>query len=103
MAGWFGESNPEHYLGLWKSDTGDVNYGAYRNSRFDARMAAAAEEADLTRRNQLLREAEAIGIVDYPVVPLYSVMVRRLVSPALDGWHDNPRDAHPARFLRWRE
>jgi oligopeptide transport system substrate-binding protein len=102
MAGWFGESNPEHYLGLWKSDTGDVNYGGYANADFDARMATAAGEADLTRRNALLRDAEAIGIVDYPVVPLYSVMVRRLVNPTLDGWHDNARDAHPARFLHWR-
>lgn len=102
MAGWFGESNPEHYLGLWKSDTGDVNYGGYASHRFDARMAAASEIADLERRNTLLREAEAIGIADYPVVPLYSVMVRRLVDPRLGGWHDNPRDAHPARFLHWQ-
>ncbi len=102
MAGWFGESNPEHYLGLWKSDTGDVNYGGYVSARFDAKMAAAAELAALDRRNAVLREAEAIGIADYPVVPLYSVMVRRLVNPALAGWHDNSRDAHPARFLRWR-
>lgn len=103
MAGWFGESNPEHYLGLWKSDTGDVNYGAYANPKFDATMTEAADVADLDRRNALLREAEAIGIADYPVVPLYSVMVRRLVDPALAGWQDNPRDAHPARFLHWRE
>ncbi len=102
MAGWFGESNPEHYLGLWKSDTGDVNYGGYTNARFDARMAAASGVADLEQRNDLLHTAEAIGIANYPVVPLYSVMVRRLVNPALAGWHDNPRDAHPARFLRWR-
>lgn len=102
MAGWFGESNPEHYLGLWASATGDVNYGAYANPRFDARMAAADAIADLAARNAVLREAEAVGIADYPVVPLYTVMVRRLVSPRLGGWHDNPRDAHPARFLFWR-
>jgi oligopeptide transport system substrate-binding protein len=102
MAGWFGESNPEHYLGLWKSDTGDVNYGSYADPAFDARMAAAAAEADLRARNVLLREAEAIGIAGHPVIPLYSVMVRRLVDARLGGWHDNPRDAHPARFLHWR-
>jgi oligopeptide transport system substrate-binding protein len=102
MAGWFGESNPEHYLGLWKSDTGDVNYGRYANPRFDQQMARAADIADLERRNALLRQAEAVGIADYPAVPLYAVMVRRLVDPSLGGWHDNPRDAHPARFLHWR-
>ena len=102
MAGWFGESNPEHYLGLWHSRTGDVNYGGYANPAFDTRMDQAAAEADLDSRNRLLREAEAIGIADFPVIPLYSVTVRRLVDPALTGWHENPRDAHPARFLRWR-
>lgn len=90
MAGWFGESNPEHYLGLWNSDTGDVNYGGYANPAFDRKMAAAAVEADLQARNALLREAEALGAADHPVVPLYSVMVRRLVHPHLGGWHDNP-------------
>lgn len=102
MAGWFGESNPEHYLGLWQSDTGDVNYGGYSNARFDALMARAGAQADLARRNALLREAEAAGVAGYPVVPLYTVTVRRLVDPRLGGWHDNPRDAHPARFLYWR-
>jgi oligopeptide transport system substrate-binding protein len=102
MAGWFGESNPEHYLGLWVSTTGDVNYGRYANPEFDARFIAAGAEPDLARRNALLREAEAIGIAEFPVVPLYSVTVRRLVAPALGGWHENHRDAHPARFLYWR-
>lgn len=102
MAGWFGESNPEHYLGLWRSDTGDVNYGGYANDEFDRHMAGAAAAAELDERNTLLRRAEAVGIADYPVAPLYSVMVRRLVTPRLGGWHDNPRDAHPARFLYWQ-
>ncbi len=102
MAGWFGENNPEHYLGLWASDTGDVNYGGYRAPAFDAQLALAAAEADIVRRNALLREAEAIGISGFPVVPLYSVTVRRLVDPALTGWHENPRDVHPVRLLRWR-
>ncbi|MDZ7669780.1 MAG: peptide ABC transporter substrate-binding protein, partial [Gammaproteobacteria bacterium] len=102
MAGWFGESNPEHYLGLWRSDTGDVNYGGYASDEFDRHMIRAGAAADLDERNALLRRAEAAGIADYPVVPLYSVMVRRLVTPRLGGWHDNPRDAHPARFLYWQ-
>jgi len=102
LAGWFGENNPEHYLSLWASTTGDVNYGAFADPEFDARMRAAAEEADLQRRNALLADAEAVGIANFPVVPLYSVTVRRLVNPRLDGWIDNARDVHPARFLRLR-
>jgi len=102
MAGWFGENNPEHYLGLWATATGDVNYGGYSDAAFDRAFAAAGNEADLLRRNALLRQAETIGSAGFPVVPLYSVTVRRLVNPTLDGWHENPRDVHPARFLHWR-
>jgi oligopeptide transport system substrate-binding protein len=100
LAGWFGENNPEHYLGLWGSATGDVNYGAYRDAAFDQRMAAAAQEPNLARRNALLAEAESVGAAGFPVVPLHMVTVRRLVSPRIDGWVDNPRDVHPARLLR---
>ncbi|MGA0838651.1 MAG: peptide ABC transporter substrate-binding protein [Pseudomonadales bacterium] len=100
LAGWFGENNAEHYLGLWGSATGDVNYGGYANTEFDARMAEAARESDRDRRNDLLERAEAIGIAGFPVVPLYSVTVRRLVSSRIGGWVDNPRDVHPVRFLR---
>lgn len=102
LAGWFGENNPEHYLGLWAGATGDVNYGAYRDAAFDQRMAAAAVEPDLARRNALLATAEAVGAAGFPVVPLHMVTVRRLVSPRIDGWVDNPRDVHPARLLRLR-
>jgi ABC-type oligopeptide transport system substrate-binding subunit len=66
-------------------------------------MEQASLIGDLTRRNAVLHQAEAIGIAEYPVIPLYSVMVRRLVDPRLGGWQENPRDAHPSRLLYWRE
>ena len=99
QAGWIGENNPEHYLGLLDSRTGDVNYGRYVNTRYDALMDAALAEADVAARHALLARAEAEGLADYPVVPLYTITARCLVSPAVRGWRDNPRDAHPARFL----
>lgn len=102
QAGWFGENNAEHYLGLLVSDTGDVNYGRYHNPVYDAVMARARAEADLATRNAILGEAERLVLPDYPVIPLYRVMVRRLVDPRLAGWHENPRDVHAARFLEWR-
>ncbi|MCZ6620192.1 MAG: peptide ABC transporter substrate-binding protein [Gammaproteobacteria bacterium] len=102
QAGWFGENNAEHYLGLLVSDTGNVNYGRYANPEYDALMHAARQKANVKVRNVLLRKAEAVGIAEYPVIPLYSVMIRRLVDPAITGWHENSRDTHPVRFLGWR-
>ncbi|MEE8078736.1 MAG: ABC transporter substrate-binding protein, partial [Pseudomonadales bacterium] len=102
QAGWFGENNAEHYLGLLVSDTGDVNYGRYRNDEFDELMAHARTHGDVTQRNHVLRQAEELVMATYPVVPLYSVGIRRLVSPAISGWYENARDVHPARFLSWQ-
>jgi len=99
QAGWIGENNAEHYLSLLISDTGDVNYGGFADNQFDALMAAARQEADLAERNRLLRLADERAVGLYPVVPMYSLGVRRLVNPKLRGWQNTPRDVHPVRFL----
>ena len=99
QAGWIGENNAEHYLSLLASDTGEVNYGGFADPEYDRLMAEARAEADLDSRNRLLRSAEIRASELYPVVPLYSIGVRRLVKPELKGWQANLRDVHPARFL----
>jgi oligopeptide transport system substrate-binding protein len=99
QAGWIGENNAEHYLGLLVSDTGDVNYGGFADGEFDALMADARRQADLQQRNALLRAADARAAKLFPVVPLYSLGVRRLVNPQIRGWQNTQRDVHPARFL----
>ena len=103
QAGWFGENNPEHYLNLLMSDTGDVNYGRFASEAFDSVMDRAHAEPDLARRLELLREAEAVGLAEHPVTPLYAVTIRALVHPRIGGWHANPRNVHGARYLSWDE
>ncbi len=99
QAGWFGENNPEHYLRLLASDTGNVNYGRFRDPAFDALIQQASTLADRAERLRVLHDAEAHVLPFYPVIPLYSVMIRNLVDPRITGWKENPRDVHPARFL----
>lgn len=101
QAGWFGENNPEHYLELLTSAAGDVNYGRFADAKTDALMAAAKRTVALVPRLALLRQAEVAALARHPVVPLYSVAVRSLVSPAIRGWQPNPRNAHPLRYLRF--
>lgn len=98
-AGWFGENNPEHYLELLMSTTGDVNYGRFRDDGFDALMMRAKGIADTAERMALLQRAEVAGLALDPVVPLYSVTIRSLVRPGVSGWRANVRNVHPARFL----
>ena len=99
QAGWFGENNPEHYLELLMSTTGDVNYGRFANDDVDALMAQAKRTAKLDERLGLLRQAEVAALALDPVVPLYAVTIRSLVSPRVTGWRTNARNVHPARYL----
>ena len=99
QAGWFGENNPEHYLELLMSTTGDVNYGRFADAQVDALMTEAKRTASLGERIALLRKAEAAALELDPVVPLYAVTIRSLVKPRITGWRTNPRNVHPARYL----
>ena len=103
QAGWFGENNPEHYLDLLISDIGDVNYGSFASDTYDTLMRRAHAKPLLVQRLDLLRDAEAVGLAAYPVAPLYSVTNRALVNPRIGGWHENPRNVHGARYLRWND
>jgi len=99
QAGWFGENNPEHYLELLMSNTGDVNYGRFADAEVDALMARAKRTASLDARLALLRRAEVAALEIDPVVPLYAVTIRSLVKPNITGWRTNARNVHPARYL----
>ncbi|MGE0623019.1 MAG: peptide ABC transporter substrate-binding protein [Pseudomonadales bacterium] len=101
QAGWIGENNPGHYLDLLVSDAGNVNYGGYHSAAYDALMNEARSKARIPERYALMAQAEALALQEFPVVPLWSVAVRRLVDPRLNGWHGNNRDVHPVRFLSW--
>ena len=103
QAGWFGENNPGHYLGLLRSATGNVNYGRYANAQYDALMNQADGTADLPARLKLYQRAEALAMRELPVIPLYSVMIRSLVDPRITGWIDNSRNVHNVRWLNWRK
>ena len=99
QAGWFGENNPEHYLELLMSTTGDVNYGRFADAEVDALMERAKRTAQLDARLRLLRQAEVAALDLDPVVPLYAVTIRSLVNPRITGWRTNARNVHPARYL----
>lgn len=100
QAGWFGENNPEHYIELLASDIGDVNYGRFKSAAFDAILSKARTTPDKAERIETLIEAQRTGLAEFPLVPLYSVVIRSLVRPDIRGWHTNPRNVHGSRYLR---
>lgn len=102
-AAWFSTyADPVGLLGLLRSGS-PANSSGYRNPRFDAALDAAAGIADPARRLAALRDAEDMLVADSPVIPLYFLVSRRLVSQRVVGWRDDNLTAlRPARWLSLR-
>jgi oligopeptide transport system substrate-binding protein len=66
------------------------NDPGYVNTAFDELLDAAAGNADPNRRRELLERSERLMLADYPVVPLYFFVSKRLVKPYVQGVVSNP-------------
>jgi oligopeptide transport system substrate-binding protein len=66
------------------------NDPGYVNTTFDELLDAAAATADPSRRRELLEKSERLMLTDYPLVPLYFLVSKRLVKPYVQGVVANP-------------
>ncbi len=85
---WTGDfAHPTTFLDLFVSGS-EMNLPGYANQEYD-RLVAAREYA----------RAEALLLADFPVIPLYFYVSKRLVSPAVAGFVGNSLDVHASRYL----
>jgi oligopeptide transport system substrate-binding protein len=61
----------------------------YANAAFDALVADASQTADPQRRRAILEMSEATMLADYPVIPLYFFVSKRLVKTYVKGFQPN--------------
>jgi oligopeptide transport system substrate-binding protein len=66
------------------------NDEGYANRTFDGVLDEASNTPDRQRRRMLLEAAERMVLADYPVVPLYFFVSKRLVKPFVHGVRSNP-------------
>jgi oligopeptide transport system substrate-binding protein len=66
------------------------NDSGYSNPAFDALLDEAAGSTDPMRRRALLEESERMMLADYPIVPLYYLVSKRLIKPYVQGATVNP-------------
>jgi oligopeptide transport system substrate-binding protein len=76
-----------------------MNAARYRNPAYDDLLQRAGQEVDIGRREVLLRQAEAVALADQPVAPIYYLVGRRLVSPRVSGFVENPRGLYLSWYL----
>lgn len=97
---WLADYNdPNNYLFLLDSNTGQQNYGKYANPEYDALLARSNFELDLQKRAELMAQAEKMMLEDFPITPMWVQVTQNLVDPTLTGWVDNAKDNHRSRFL----
>jgi oligopeptide transport system substrate-binding protein len=86
---WVGDYNdPYTFLQYLKSDFG-INLPHYKSAPYDALLAQASQQTDLTRRRELLEQAERTMLADQPLIPIYFYVNKHLVKPEVQGWYDN--------------
>lgn len=98
-AGWIADYNdPSNFLDVLRTGGGN-NYGRYSNPKFDALLDQAASERDLTKRGQMLAQAEQMMLDDYPLVfvrfPTQPVIVQSYVK----GWTPSSKQLNRTRWL----
>lgn len=99
---WIGDyQDPTTFLDCFLSDSGNNRTG-WRNPRYDALLAAAAQEPAPAKRFDLLRQAETILVgEDAPIVPLFNYKgIFGYDSRRWEGIHGNPTDEHPLWAIR---
>lgn len=98
--GWHGDYNDAStFTDILRADS-PQNLPGYDNPEYDRLLESAAAEGDAAARARLLAAAEALMLADYPLIPLYFPVSKRLVSPRVIGYADNVLDRHPSRHLR---
>jgi len=96
---WIGDfPDPFTFLQLFQSGFAQ-NFGGLSDRRFDALLAAAANEPDNERRYRLFEQAETRLNDEADAVPLLYYTSRHLIKPYLKGWHLNLLDRMPSRYL----
>jgi len=100
-AGWVADYNdPQNFLFVLQSSSGQMNYGKFRNAKYDDLMDQAGRTQDVVHRSNLLHAAEQVELDEQPVAPLFYSVSRALVRDYVKGWEDNTLNWHRTRFMR---
>jgi oligopeptide transport system substrate-binding protein len=82
-------NDASNFLDTFRAHSSNNDPG-YINPAFDELLDAAAGNADARRRRELLESAERLMLADYPLVPLYFFVSKRLIKPYVRGVVANP-------------
>lgn len=76
------------------------NFGRWINSDYARLLDGAAAESDPSLRRDTLQQAESLMLNDYPLLPVYFYVARRLVAPRVVAPSINPMNRTYSRYFR---
>ena len=98
-AGWISDYMDAYsFLELFRTGHGQNDYG-YADARYDSLLEQVAAERIPGRRRRLMEAAEQALLEDWPIIPVYTYVTKRLVDPRVKGWQNNPLDHHYSRDM----
>jgi oligopeptide transport system substrate-binding protein len=72
---------------------------SYSNLVFDRTLDEAAHATDTEKRRDQLESAERTMLAEYPIIPLYYFVSKRLMKPYVHGLLSNPLNHVPSKSL----
>ncbi len=88
--GWTADYNDAgNFLNIFRDNSGNDDPG-YVNTSYEAMLNEAAQTADPQKRRSILEASERIMLEDYPIIPLYFYVSKRLVKGYVHGVQSNP-------------
>lgn len=98
--GWTADYNDASTFLDTMSRDSPQNFGRWIDADYARLLAAAALEVDASKRRDTLQQAESLMLNDYPLLPVYFYVTRRLVSPRLEAPPINPMNRTYSRHFR---
>lgn len=75
------------------------NFGRWSDAHYTALLNEAALETDASKRKAKLHEAESVMLQQYPLLPVYFYVTRRLVQPHIEAPPINPMNRTYSRYF----
>ncbi len=76
------------------------NFGHWVSADYAGLLDSAANESDPAKRRKTLQRAESLMLNDYPLLPVYYYVTRRLVQPRVDAPAINPMNRTYSKYFR---
>jgi oligopeptide transport system substrate-binding protein len=99
--GWTADYNDaSNFLDIFRQRSSNNDSG-YVNPAYDRMLDSAAETSQASDRRPLLEASERLMLSEYPIVPLYFFVSKRLVKPNLLGYQANPLNHIESKSLHF--